>query len=792
MNTSGNQLSDAFKIILGPKNISQFFGVSDEEKEEILCELINYRCHIDDSNHCLKPIPDKIKEAKSEKEYRSNRRFTVIEIAQLLDSSHASNYLEMYMYFDKKRKYEIINELKDSFEYSNLFEICKGEIKNRESNERLLVADRFNIKEPYMGEQYFPQEISTSSGKYIKSKPTEIFFPNGEQIGGIVWYSNKAGNRLAIPGKIIKWTQSHVESTYLGGTIPAQQQRRFVPGRYDPLYHLLREPDLEKYPNATVFLCDDLYIAELLNKIIIDSNRFEEGTYISTASYGGSGSDSKKYTDFGCLHKKNVIYIPAPCRESYIAAFAYCEYCTKAGAELFKVLNSNTLFPFHLDAEATTIENLSDPFERHIAKNAIILADPHESVILQQMDNRSVSLDKYKQWAIDVGILDDECETIDNPQVSRPFHQLTPEQIDAVKITDICTDVFAGQGEIGAIIASTHTGKTQFAIAISITRSCGLPLLNYKAIPAELIIYMDGETPKTYFDLMATRAANACNADIQLLKRNFYCRNFKDEKHCTVLDLAEEYAQTIFEGEIQNRKPKLMIIDSLISLAPGYRQNSGYKWKKIFQWCQTMQKKYNCAFLFVHHTNEENNPAGTKDFESLCSSIFVLENPRQHSLKCKADNINDNLTPYMDTKGTLFQAKFTKNKHYHQFVENQPFGAYLAIDPDNPVGGPPWERIDLNAQAQSSQPSQSPVIAPVEDSFPSDEQLDQLLPRFGGELRKILVFARERTWFTRKDVDDLLDCKRDKSSARLNTLINANLIDYKGSSKDRLYHYRAN
>lgn len=130
-----------------------------------------------------------------------------------------------------------------------------------------------------------------------------------------------------------------------------------------------------------VYLCEDLRVAKHLSGIISDSKRYSDRKLLATSWYGGSRL--MKSVNLSSLWDKSIVFVPSINRNSFASGvFEIEKRCQEATVRSFKIFNM-AILPNRLPIEDIGIaEELVDPWERSIAKNAIDLGKC-ESYILK-------------------------------------------------------------------------------------------------------------------------------------------------------------------------------------------------------------------------------------------------------------------------------------------------------------------------------------------------------------------------------------------------------------------------
>lgn len=603
--------------------------------------------------------------------------------------------------------------------------------------------------------RYWPEGLVISSQVFYCEERIIIENSTGNPVACLMRYQSVTGETFFIPGRY----------RHTNNNLSGRLEYFFEPGYHNPLWFLLREPELENMPNATVFLCEDIQTAEELDGIIKDSKRLEQGKYIATSLM--AGRKAIEQTDFEGLRGKKVIYIPSPTKASYCAALNYKEKCETVGVRSFTILPYTTLC-YPLAAESRGMAALSDPWERYILQHAVILPD-EESQLLYKLEKDALDWEEYHAWGQHIGIF-----TLNGQEIKSQSSIVTGAQLlhwDSEGLCNSSPDMycFAAPKEIGVIIADQNVGKTLVAVDIGLARASGGGCLGLARIAPEKTLMVDVETGRERLAKMVQQFSTSEGYACELIGSNFILHCLRDDDNGIPIDLMNIQRQKLLREVIRNNGIQFVVLDNLLGLFPGMRNAGSAKWQECFKFIRNMEQEFSVSFLIVHHSNTQGGAAGTKDIEAQCHNIVYLESQRGKSLSPGSP-----FDEYSQRQGALFTLDFKKCKRYPQ-LENNPFGVFLSNEADWPPSKSRWVKINLSEDVDEI------ATEPLLSQWPDRTEEEQ----------NILELIKKQQSATRSQIDNLLRCSESKSNELLKKLCDGKLIDKIGGGKQTRYTLRA-
>lgn len=474
------------------------------------------------------------------------------------------------------------------------------------------------------------------------------------------------------------------------------------------------------------------------------------------------------------------MYIPAPTPDSYTAAFEYAKACSQCGVQSFSVLKA-PVCRFATTGSKEEIEALQNPWERHAVKEAIILPK-HESAVLYKMADDACTLEEFTLWGQHIGLFTEEKqEESEKPKYSAESGANLLQVTVSAFPQAANLSCLASPGEIGLLMAEQNAGKTLLAVSFTLARATGTGMLKYAATKPERTLYLDCEAGKERLASHIQRITHAYGLDERLIAQNSFWRSMREENHPTTLDLTEKYFQEIIQQEINQKGIQLLVIDNLVGFVPGFRQAGGSKWKELFTWLRSIQQSQQLSVLIVHHTNQTNDAAGTKDAEVQCHNVFHVAG-RRSVLNDK--NAQSAFVSFKDKPGALVCITPTKCKSRPD-IEQHPFGAFLSYVPATPNIGPQWEYFELGTDTAPDY-----LNIPVVESRTATEAMPEQWLNRTEEEQKILQRCTRQGKITRSEVETLLGCSSSKAGVLLQTLVTDKLLDKIGGGKATRYILR--
>jgi len=189
-----------------------------------------------------------------------------------------------------------------------------------------------------------------------------------------------------------------------------------------------------------------------------------------------------------------------------------------------------------------------------------------------------------------------------------------------------------------AIRRGDGVGKTWLALAIAQALSAGGKLGDWQAHERVKVLYVDGEMPP---DLMRSRCEGlqASNGNLEFLNHEILF-----ERTGKVLNIANAEAQQAITARCVNTRSKVLILDNLLTLASGMKENEADSWELVNNWLLDLRRR-KIAVVIVHHAGRSGEMRSTSKREDNVFWIIALDDTKKN-----AD----------DKRGARFTSRFTK------------------------------------------------------------------------------------------------------------------------------------
>jgi len=189
-----------------------------------------------------------------------------------------------------------------------------------------------------------------------------------------------------------------------------------------------------------------------------------------------------------------------------------------------------------------------------------------------------------------------------------------------------------------AIRRGDGVGKTWLALAIAQALSAGGKLGDWQAHEKVKVLYVDGEMPP---DLMRSRCEGlqASNGNLEFLNHEILF-----ERTGKVLNIANAEAQQAITARCVNTRSKVLILDNLLTLASGMKENEADSWELVNNWLLDLRRR-KIAVVIVHHAGRSGEMRSTSKREDNVFWIIALDDTKKN-----AD----------DKRGARFTSRFTK------------------------------------------------------------------------------------------------------------------------------------
>jgi hypothetical protein len=185
-------------------------------------------------------------------------------------------------------------------------------------------------------------------------------------------------------------------------------------------------------------------------------------------------------------------------------------------------------------------------------------------------------------------------------------------------------------------------GKTFFALAIANAITKDQQVGPWKTENAATCLYVDGELPKEDMQDRAKEMQIGIKGarPIYLYSNDYFSAIGLPTANLLNSNWRNAMRRALIENEI-----KLLIIDNLSSLAPGYDECSKEDYDPINQWLLSLRFA-GISVILLHHVNKRGDQRGTSGREDNIDNSIILKHPEG----------------YTPSEGCEFIAHFTKNR----------------------------------------------------------------------------------------------------------------------------------
>jgi butyryl-CoA dehydrogenase len=182
-----------------------------------------------------------------------------------------------------------------------------------------------------------------------------------------------------------------------------------------------------------------------------------------------------------------------------------------------------------LQGSENEINSLTDPWERYVLSDAIIVDKEESHVLYRMSEELPVQIEKFIRLGCDIGLCNIPAEQIEKNNTMHPINAKTLLEIqDEQRLSPITPlNCFASPNEIGLIKAEQNAGKTLLAMTIAVARATEISLLKFSAIKPERVCYFDFESGSLVLRNILRQIYNAYKLDEMYLD-NLYVFSFKD------------------------------------------------------------------------------------------------------------------------------------------------------------------------------------------------------------------------------------------------------------------------
>lgn len=537
-----------------------------------------------------------------------------------------------------------------------------------------------NTQEQYLDEilaEINMFDVTRQHNNAIMRNRTDIIGSQGELLSSILLYQWQ-NHFFCIPASIEKPEYLQISSPKL------------AIGKHIAPAVFINQNLFSKYPNANIIFCQDIRLAIKLDSLLKNDSTYNPAEFFITSSFG---LEFEKYT-WEYFHCRNILFIPAPTRESLSIVTIYKKYSVLSGYGSFKILD-HFILPFLKDSSVES--ELSDA-EKFILSNSTSIEDISEiNSFLNEIKRQTLTLEEFTKKYKSLGIfrkkaneseenIDQDTHTYLNTlPVPDPAWELPmPKTFQEVKINH-----FLKPGSLIMLIGTKNAGKTQVSYLLSksaLPLDVNLPLFSANSgRPFANIFLIDGESE----DITLTENLNQHRLSPELNRRLYILSRFQKllPQWANNFTLTDSCFRAGISHYIYQNHCQLLILDNLSDLM-GDSINYQSKTNEIITWIRELQQSGVCVLLLHHkaNTNSKSNPDKTSG-----SQIFRRLSRTNINLYGVKEILSDNTVPQevrrvAQNAGLTIGLEFTSCKAA-PILETATIWAHL------PLGSSDWKYI---------------------------------------------------------------------------------------------------
>jgi hypothetical protein len=552
-------------------------------------------------------------------------------------------------------------------------------------------------------------------------------------------------------------------------------------GRCLPTSYLMNQNKIESQREATIIMCQDPCVGMALQKMIDSCVKYDGKFIVSTAL-----CKELELLPWSYLHRCKVILVSALDKNSFINIDGYIEKLREVHAEV-RVYNFPLLLS-HPPVDLSTVctDDLDD-LERLLIEKTTVLDDVESlSGLFGKIEKEALPCEEHKKWC-DKFVISKKEKQDDGEINDDIFFHVDSTSVTAKK--RFFEVKWADLLQTGVIMlhAPKDTGKSLIVLSllkgyITGEGSLGFSLKNSHGNA----LLLDGETPP---DVLGKRMnqLGISRSDEKLFIiskqgvkgepwRSF---NLMDKEHRKALDTL-----------ITKNKIKLLVFDNITCLTETGNIYTPDTARELMTWATELSKK-DVAVVFIHHTlekgenNRNNKMRGSAEWRTRCHVEIQLINKADIPEFPQLPEIVQNMAA---KDGACLGMKFNSCK-YVPWVTNKIVWLHLPLDASQ------WQKLCvtnsegklLASEGGQELRSTEVEVDQVSQGQDSYEEEDAEILAMSADAQKVWKKFQHEESFTRRDVDELLDCEKTKSQEIVTELINKKKICKDGSGPSTKY-----
>lgn len=461
-------------------------------------------------------------------------------------------------------------------------------------------------------------DVTKQHNKAVMRHRTDIVGAQGELLTTLLMYEWQ-DNFFCIPASL-----EYPISTYNGSKLPI-----LTIGKHIAPAVFINQNYFSKYPCASVIFCQDIRLAMKLDELLRHDSSYDPSEFFITGIFS---FDFSKYNWY-YLHRRNVLFCPAPTAESLALVKLYKKYSDFQGYGSFKVLD-HFILPY---PKSTHTKNVLSNAEKYILDQSASLSDDINIYsFLRSKINHALTVDEFTKIYQSLGIFKRKSSesVISQERTRAPLAvTLTPADPDwelpmPRTLNDVRINHILKPGNLILLIGIKNAGKTRLSYLLlesTLHLQSTLPLFSsHVGAPFANIMLIDGESEERELNQNLIQHGLGQDIDIRL----HVISRFQE----TLPPWAENFTLTDVNfrngliHELQQKQCRILVLDNLTDLL-GSAVNYENKANEIINWIRQLQKDGVCVIL-LHHKSADNSKTnstktdGSQIFKKLSRTII--------------------------------------------------------------------------------------------------------------------------------------------------------------------------
>lgn len=419
--------------------------------------------------------------------------------------------------------------------------------------------------------------------------------------------------------------------TYTGQGLPA-----LTIGKHIAPAIFINQNYFSKYPNATIFFCQDIRLAIKLDTLLEKITSYNPADFFVTSIFGNNFSEYNwKY-----LYRRHIIFFPEPTTKSLAIVKNFKEYCELTGYGKFSI-SSNFILPY-LKAESTAIK--ISQAEEYILNHSTPLEEIKDIInFLKDQINNANSIEEFTKIYKWLHIFQHNLQNLESEKeqnITESFAPLpvedpqwvlpAPNNLGEVKINYILKP-----SNLVFLIGIKNAGKTHLSYlliksALHIEKDLPLFSSNYGK-PFTNIMLVDGESDKDKIESYLKQHSLIHEVGKSLFIVSRFMGGFP--KWIDEFYLTDSRIRDWLKSELIKKQCRILVLDNLTDLL-GAAVNYQSKSDEIIKWIREIQLLGVCVIIYHHKSEDSPHIGSTKTdgsqiFKKLARTIINIHGDRE-------------------------------------------------------------------------------------------------------------------------------------------------------------------